>query len=235
MAARLSVCVAVWPCLYLISALPYPTVSPLCAVSRRRRPPRVLWGEAQAVHKLSSSQLIASVAVHDLLASVGARRERHLHHYNFEPLPFVLLVTTARVLLLEVTPLDSGAAVSLATLPAYKLSWQRGLKAQELESPSEKFKRMKRQIGDAVSRYSAAAAIQASIAAHDGGSGVSLKDKFAVLEAKTRACLHTLAALPLEHSVRNTAIAMHLCCPSSQCSPPRACCACCRLLGCHGM
>lgn len=92
-----------------------------------------MWGPHQAVRQLSLVQLlITDILMSRPLPALFRRpQERHLHHADFHPLPFVAVLTTARIMLLELT-----GAVTAEAPPQQRLCWEMQVRSDDTTSPS---------------------------------------------------------------------------------------------------
>ena len=102
-------------------------------MKQRRRPARLMWGPHQAVRQLSLVQLLITDILLSRPLPTHPRRlqEHHLHHADFHPLPFVAVLTTARIMLFELTgPITTEAP------PQQRLCWEMQVRPDDATTPS---------------------------------------------------------------------------------------------------
>lgn len=162
----------------------------------RRRPARLLWGDAQTLRTLSASQL----TVHAVLSSArvesqAGRRERHLHHTDFSPLPYVAVVTTARVLFAEVQS-DGGVDATAGSPSPHRLCWTVPLRRGDASSPTDRFRALRKGVADALRLL--APRVVASAPGQEDAAFATIAEA----EAHVTWCFTTINALPPQTTVR---------------------------------
>jgi hypothetical protein len=125
--------------------------------------------------------------------------EQHLYHHDFEPLPFVVVFTTQRTLLLHHALSTSGDCEVV-------VSWTRKRSHTDVRGPHDRLVQLKRVIGEELKREGSAGVVNRVLSRATATSGPafvqpSLKECFVILEAEFSASCVNLARLPLESPV----------------------------------
>ena len=124
-----------------------------------------MWGPNQCLRKLTPVHAI----VYDVMYPMGARNhsERHQHHIDFHPLPFILILTNTRAVCVEVLQREGMESPVCGT--HYRVCWERGWPEKD-DAPFEKYVGVKKQV-DTVLEYDGAKAMLHRLdAAHTAGA-----------------------------------------------------------------
>jgi hypothetical protein len=165
------------------------------ADNKRRREARLLWGPHQAVKKMSQAHGVIRKALTD----ASLLNEQYLYYHDFEPLPFVVVFTSLRTLLLHYSLSMSGECEVV-------VSWSRKTLHTDARTAGDRLAVLKRVIGEELKRDGSAAVIHRVISNAAATSGAALiqpspKEWFVILEAEFTAACVKLARLPLESPV----------------------------------